>query len=38
MASYVLVGVYTWSRRPASRFGPRLALLGLIYSVASLSA
>jgi signal transduction histidine kinase len=38
IATYVLIGVYTAWRRPASRFGLRLALLGLFYTIAALNA
>jgi signal transduction histidine kinase len=38
VASYVTVGIYTWWQRPGSRFGLLLAGIGLLYSIASLSA
>jgi hypothetical protein len=38
VAAYAGVGAYTWLRRPASRFGSYVTLLGLFYAVASLSA
>jgi signal transduction histidine kinase len=38
VAEYVLVGTYTTWRRPASRFGLYLTGVGLLYSVAALTA
>jgi signal transduction histidine kinase len=38
VAEYVLVGTYTTWRRPGSRFGLYLTGIGLLYSVAALSA
>ena len=38
VGSYVAIGIYTWWRRPASRFGVMLAETGLLFAVASLNA
>jgi signal transduction histidine kinase len=38
VGSYVAIGIYTWWRRPASRFGPMLAETGLLFAVAALNA
>ena len=36
--TWMLVGLRTWERRPASRFGPLLIFCGLLYSLTTLSA
>ncbi len=38
VATYVGVGAYTWSRRPASQIGPLIAGAGFIYAVVALAA
>src|SRR5512144_2109051 len=37
VALYVGVGLYTWSRRPASRVGPLIAGAGFLYASTSLA-
>ena len=37
VALYVSVGLYTWSRRPASRVGPLIAGAGFLYASTSLA-
>ncbi|MGE5688940.1 MAG: sensor histidine kinase [Pseudomonadota bacterium] len=38
VAAYIAVGAYTWARRPSSRFGALVVGVGLLYTVASLTA
>src|SRR5262249_34085905 len=38
VAAYVAAGAYTWWRRPASRLGPLLAAIGLVYALTTLNA
>ena len=38
VASYTLVGAFTWWRRPSSKLGVRLTQIGLVYAVAGLAA
>jgi signal transduction histidine kinase len=38
VATYVGVGAYTWSRRPASRIGPLITGAGFLYAVVALAA
>ncbi|HSL63252.1 MAG TPA: ATP-binding protein [Gaiellaceae bacterium] len=38
VALYIGVGTYTWWRRPASRFGVMLIHVGLLFSIAALTA
>ena len=38
VASYAAVGAYTWWRRPASRLGPLIAAIGLVFALTSLNA
>jgi signal transduction histidine kinase len=38
VASYLVVGLYTWRRRPDSRFGPLLVGNGFLYAATSFNA